>query len=126
MRACVTLQHRTGSLVGVLRRAQGWCHSAICEEYRRFSHPKERMLDQQFIELFDLSAFVIDLVYAPAWLPHVVRYGLEPDPYKRGVIPEPATRCVSRPRRFPSEESSAQAEDAGESVLRKSSTPAAM
>lgn len=45
-------QHRTGCLVGVLRRLQTWSLTAIFEEYRRFSHPKSRQMDLQFIEAF--------------------------------------------------------------------------
>jgi tyrosine-protein phosphatase SIW14 len=43
------------------------CRS-ICDEYRRFSHPKSRTLDQQFIELFDVSKVHIDKRHRPEWL----------------------------------------------------------
>lgn len=46
-------QHRTGCLVGCLRKAQQWSHAAIFDEYRRYSAPKSRSIDQQYIEAFD-------------------------------------------------------------------------
>lgn len=56
--SCV--QHRTGCLIGVLRRLQTWSLTAIFDEYRRYSHPKSRQMDLQFIEAFkglDLVSF---------------------------------------------------------------------
>lgn len=47
-------QHRTGCLVGCLRKVQQWSLTAIFDEYRRYSFPKSRSMDQQFIEAFDL------------------------------------------------------------------------
>ncbi|EFJ30403.1 hypothetical protein SELMODRAFT_267170 [Selaginella moellendorffii] len=49
--------HRTGCLVGCLRKLQRWSLTAIFDEYRRFAGTKVRMLDQQFMELFDVSSF---------------------------------------------------------------------
>lgn len=46
-------QHRTGCLVGCLRKVCGWSLTYIFDEYRRFAGSKVRILDQQFIELFD-------------------------------------------------------------------------
>lgn len=40
-------QHRTGCLVGSLRKVQKWAFSSIFDEYIRFSAPKPRMMDQQ-------------------------------------------------------------------------------
>ncbi|KAI9598861.1 tyrosine phosphatase family-domain-containing protein [Syncephalis fuscata] len=50
---CNKGKHRTGCLVGCLRKLQHWSHTAIFDEYRRYAHPKARSMDQQFIELFD-------------------------------------------------------------------------
>ncbi|KAJ3324677.1 hypothetical protein HDU76_013360 [Blyttiomyces sp. JEL0837] len=58
-------KHRTGCLVGCLRKLQHWSFTSIFEEYRRFSHPKSRSMDQQFIELFEIRNVIAD----PAWLP---------------------------------------------------------
>lgn len=65
---CNKGKHRTGCLIGCLRKIQHWSHIAICEEYRRFAHPKARALDQQFIELFDVSQVKYDRRYPPRWL----------------------------------------------------------
>lgn len=50
---CNRGKHRTGCLVGVLRRLQGWSLTIIFDEYRKFAAPKERPMDQQFIELYN-------------------------------------------------------------------------
>ncbi|KAL4165146.1 hypothetical protein KRP22_003877 [Phytophthora ramorum] len=49
---CNKGKHRTGCLVGSLRKVQRWAFSSIFDEYIRFSAPKPRTMDQQFIELF--------------------------------------------------------------------------
>eukprot|EP00252_Welwitschia_mirabilis_P024201 TRINITY_DN7087_c0_g1_i1.p1 TRINITY_DN7087_c0_g1~~TRINITY_DN7087_c0_g1_i1.p1 ORF type:complete len:188 (+),score=25.71 TRINITY_DN7087_c0_g1_i1:417-980(+) len=54
---CKRGKHRTGCLVGCLRRVQNWCLSSIFDEYQRFAGLKSRVSDQQFIELFDVSKF---------------------------------------------------------------------
>ncbi|CAO1633189.1 unnamed protein product [Jaminaea pallidilutea] len=50
---CNKGKHRTGCLIGCLRRLQRWSLTTIFDEYRRFSAPKSRSMDQEFIELFD-------------------------------------------------------------------------
>lgn len=52
---CNKGKHRTGCMVGVLRRALGWSLASIFDEYRLFSAPKERFMDQQFIELWQMT-----------------------------------------------------------------------
>ncbi|KAJ3080338.1 hypothetical protein HK102_003127 [Quaeritorhiza haematococci] len=65
---CNKGKHRTGCLVGCLRKLQHWSHTSIFDEYRRFSHPKSRSMDQQFIELFDASKVVWPPPeYLPNW-----------------------------------------------------------
>mmetsp|Transcript_32627 Transcript_32627/g.103978 ORF Transcript_32627/g.103978 Transcript_32627/m.103978 type:complete len:295 (-) Transcript_32627:31-915(-) len=49
---CNKGKHRTGCLVGCLRKCLHWSLTSIFDEYRRFAGTKVRMLDQQFIELF--------------------------------------------------------------------------
>ena len=73
-------KHRTGCLVGCLRKVQvfsvpsahthcqNWSHASICNEYQRFAQPKARALDQQFIELFDISAVRVCPSHQPPWL----------------------------------------------------------
>lgn len=50
-------QHRTGCLVGCLRRLQRWCLSSILDEYQSFAGAKARVSDQNFISTFDISGF---------------------------------------------------------------------
>lgn len=50
---CNRGKHRTGCLVGVIRRLQNWSKTLIFDEYRKFAAPKERPMDLQFIELYD-------------------------------------------------------------------------
>ncbi|BGO98356.1 Inositol phosphatase SIW14 [Rhodotorula toruloides] len=67
---CNKGKHRTGCVVGCLRRLQTWSLTSIFEEYRRFSHPKSRALDLQFIEAFGGLQKVwntIDRDHLPAW-----------------------------------------------------------
>ncbi|KAF8935654.1 Tyrosine-protein phosphatase dsp1 [Dissophora ornata] len=66
---CNKGKHRTGCLIGCLRKLQQWSHTSIFDEYRRFSHPKSRSMDQQFIELFDSREAwkVIDPKWIPEW-----------------------------------------------------------
>ncbi|KAL2622509.1 hypothetical protein R1flu_002714 [Riccia fluitans] len=54
---CNKGKHRTGCLVGCLRKVQNWSLTSIFDEYRRFAGKKVRILDQQFMELFDVSSF---------------------------------------------------------------------
>ncbi|GAB4825206.1 Tyrosine-protein phosphatase dsp1 [Ancistrocladus abbreviatus] len=54
---CNRGKHRTGCLVGCLRKLQKWCLSSIFDEYQRFAAAKARLSDQRFIELFDISSF---------------------------------------------------------------------
>ncbi|KAG0151843.1 hypothetical protein CROQUDRAFT_36019 [Cronartium quercuum f. sp. fusiforme G11] len=67
---CNKGKHRTGCLVGCLRKLQHWSSTAIFDEYRRYAFPKSRNMDQQFIELFDLAPVwdEIDPDFAPQWL----------------------------------------------------------
>ncbi|CEG63236.1 hypothetical protein CU097_015597 [Rhizopus azygosporus] len=66
---CNKGKHRTGCLVGCLRKLQNWSHTSIFDEYRRFSHPKSRSMDQQFIELYDPNQVwpLVDRRYLPNW-----------------------------------------------------------
>lgn len=83
---CNKGKHRTGCVVGCLRRLQTWSLTSIFEEYRRFSHPKSRALDLQFIEAFGGLQKVwttIDRDNLPAWAT------LDPPPL-RAAPPPPA------------------------------------
>jgi tyrosine-protein phosphatase SIW14 len=50
-------QHRTGCVVGCLRKLQKWCLSSVFDEYLHFAAAKARSTDQRFMELFDASSF---------------------------------------------------------------------
>ncbi|KZV32827.1 hypothetical protein F511_20928 [Dorcoceras hygrometricum] len=54
---CKRGKHRTGCLVGCLRKLQRWCLTSVFDEYQRFAAAKSRVLDQRFMELFDVSDF---------------------------------------------------------------------
>ncbi|KAJ1956586.1 tyrosine-protein phosphatase siw14 [Linderina pennispora] len=66
---CNKGKHRTGCLVGCLRKLQEWSNTSIFDEYRRFSAPKSRSMDQQFIELFDIQPVLdqVDKENVPDW-----------------------------------------------------------
>eukprot|EP01117_Protostelium_nocturnum_P010444 TRINITY_DN3759_c0_g1_i1.p1 TRINITY_DN3759_c0_g1~~TRINITY_DN3759_c0_g1_i1.p1 ORF type:complete len:199 (-),score=63.50 TRINITY_DN3759_c0_g1_i1:226-822(-) len=66
---CNKGKHRTGCLVGCLRKVQKWSLTYIFDEYRRFAGTKVRILDQQFIELFNLK-IPYNPEFAPNWLEH--------------------------------------------------------
>ncbi|GLT36426.1 hypothetical protein SLA2020_108020 [Shorea laevis] len=51
---CKSGKHRTGCLVGCLRKFQNWCLSSVFEEYQRFAGVKSRATDMRFIETFDI------------------------------------------------------------------------
>ncbi|XP_051125633.1 tyrosine-protein phosphatase DSP1-like [Andrographis paniculata] len=52
---CKRGKHRTGCLVGCLRKWQNWCLASIFDEYQRFAGDKARVSDQRFLEVFDIS-----------------------------------------------------------------------
>ena len=64
---CNKGKHRTGCLVGCIRKLQHWSLTSIFDEYRRSSAPKSRSMDQQFIELFDASLVKVDPQHLPPW-----------------------------------------------------------
>ncbi|KAL6346446.1 hypothetical protein AAG906_033242 [Vitis piasezkii] len=51
---CKRGKHRTGCLVGCLRKLQNWCLSSVVEEYQRFAGAKSRINDMKFIETYDI------------------------------------------------------------------------
>ncbi|KAJ8659356.1 hypothetical protein O0I10_005071 [Lichtheimia ornata] len=61
---CTSGIHESGTLVGCLRKLEGWNFSSIITEYRAYAGTKARYVNEQFIELFDL-----DLVTLPPNLP---------------------------------------------------------
>ncbi|XP_068668901.1 inositol diphosphatase DSP1 [Aristolochia californica] len=55
---CNRGKHRTGCLVGCLRKLQRWCLSSVFDEYQRFAAAKARVSDQRFMERFDVSSLM--------------------------------------------------------------------
>lgn len=53
---CKRGKHRTGCVVGCLRKLQRWCLTSIFDEYQRFAAAKTRVSDLRFMELFDISS----------------------------------------------------------------------
>ena len=62
---CHLGRHRTGTIVGCLRKLQRWSLTSIFEEYRRYAGSKVRLLNEQFIELFDTD---LVRIRNPCWL----------------------------------------------------------
>ncbi|KAL9682331.1 hypothetical protein QQ045_014127 [Rhodiola kirilowii] len=53
---CKRGKHRTGCVVGCLRKLQRWCLTSVFDEYQRFAAAKARVSDQRFMELFDVAS----------------------------------------------------------------------
>ncbi|KAE8225392.1 hypothetical protein CF319_g1844 [Tilletia indica] len=64
---CNKGKYRVGCLVGCIRRLQGWSHTSIFEEFARFAGTN-KIADQEFIEVFNLSTVFIDPETKPDWL----------------------------------------------------------
>lgn len=66
---CGMGRHRTGTVIGCLRRLQGWNLASISEEYRRFVGAKGgRVLIELHIEAFNTATVKPDMSKVPAWL----------------------------------------------------------
>lgn len=66
---CGMGRHRTGTVIGCLRRLQGWNLASVSEEYRRFTGARGgRIHVELLIENFDISSVEIDPSKAPEWL----------------------------------------------------------
>ncbi|BEI80662.1 hypothetical protein CcaverHIS002_0111910 [Cutaneotrichosporon cavernicola] len=91
---CNKGKHRTGCLIGCIRRLQSWSMTSIFDEYRRFSAPKSRAVDQQFIDLFDLG---------PVWEEVMSQAG-------GGLANLPAWRMLTLPLRLAAKRSEVERE----------------
>ncbi|KAK6454580.1 protein tyrosine/serine phosphatase [Scheffersomyces xylosifermentans] len=66
---CGMGRHRTGTVIGCLRRLQGWNLASVSEEYRRFTGARGgRIMVELLIESFDIDSIEIDPAKAPDWL----------------------------------------------------------
>ncbi|GMF05726.1 unnamed protein product [[Candida] boidinii] len=62
-------RHRTGTVIGCLRKLQGWNLASVSEEYRRFTGIRGgRILVELLIEAFDVNSIKVDKNIAPDWL----------------------------------------------------------
>ncbi|MCD7449181.1 Tyrosine-protein phosphatase dsp3 [Datura stramonium] len=52
---CKRGKHRTGCVVGCLRKLQDWCLSSVVEEYKQFAGSKWRETDLSYLESYDVS-----------------------------------------------------------------------
>ncbi|KAF3991607.1 hypothetical protein FT663_01466 [Candidozyma haemuli var. vulneris] len=67
---CGMGRHRTGAVIGCLRRLQGWNLASVSEEYRRFAGARGgRILVELLIESFDVSTVEVE----PSKLPDFLR-----------------------------------------------------
>mmetsp|Transcript_18198 Transcript_18198/g.35752 ORF Transcript_18198/g.35752 Transcript_18198/m.35752 type:complete len:245 (+) Transcript_18198:161-895(+) len=66
---CDKGKHRTGTLVGCLRKLQGYALSGIFQEYLRFCKQSVRLLDHQLIEFFTMEFTPEECMFLPSWLP---------------------------------------------------------
>mmetsp|Transcript_6805 Transcript_6805/g.8643 ORF Transcript_6805/g.8643 Transcript_6805/m.8643 type:complete len:197 (-) Transcript_6805:283-873(-) len=66
---CGMGRHRTGTVIGCLRRLQGWNLASVSEEYRRFTGSRGgRIMVELLIESFDINSVQIDPTKVPDWL----------------------------------------------------------
>jgi len=63
---CNLGKHRTGTVIGCLRKLQKWNLASIFGEYRRFAGNKVHLLNEQFIELFDTDLLALPADH-PSW-----------------------------------------------------------
>ena len=65
---CAQGSHRTGIVVGCLRKLQRWNLVSIFEEYRRYGGSKTLSHNEQFIELFDTDLVSTQKGATVAWM----------------------------------------------------------
>jgi tyrosine-protein phosphatase SIW14 len=68
---CNKGKHRTGTVIGCLRKLQLWTLTSIFDEYWKFAGIKARAIDQQYIELYMPARSVIEHQRLPDWLAHL-------------------------------------------------------
>lgn len=68
---CNLGRHRTGTVIGCLRRLQLWSLSSIVDEFRRYTGQKQSAIHEQFIELFDTE--LVEMPKDASKLPFKIR-----------------------------------------------------
>lgn len=53
-------KHRTGCVVGVIRKVSGWNMQKVLDEYRTYAEPKIRECDVEYISAFKAAALQAD------------------------------------------------------------------
>ncbi|CEH17169.1 protein tyrosine phosphatase [Ceraceosorus bombacis] len=62
---CNKGKYRVGVFAALVRKLQGWTLTSIYAEYERFAGQK--ITDEEFIDLFELSSIRCDPAYKPSW-----------------------------------------------------------
>ena len=71
-RADTTVQHRTGCVVGIVRKLSGWDLGNIITEYKSYAAPKVRECDIEYITGFELAH--ISNLFRSDWPFRTVRF----------------------------------------------------
>jgi tyrosine-protein phosphatase SIW14 len=58
-------KHRTGCVVGVVRKVAGWDAESVVAEYKSYAEPKAREVDVTYLDDFQVSSLVISNANAP-------------------------------------------------------------
>ncbi|KAM0220629.1 hypothetical protein ACHAQI_000087 [Fusarium lateritium] len=58
-------KHRTGCVVGVVRKVAGWDAESVVAEYKTYAEPKAREVDVTYLDDFQVSSLVISNGNAP-------------------------------------------------------------
>jgi tyrosine-protein phosphatase SIW14 len=58
-------KHRTGCVVGVVRKVAGWDAESVVAEYKSYAEPKAREVDVTYLDDFQVSSLVISNTNAP-------------------------------------------------------------
>ncbi|PLW18927.1 hypothetical protein PCANC_11577 [Puccinia coronata f. sp. avenae] len=64
--------HRTGTVVGCLRKLQGWNLASIFEEYRRYAGAQHHIMNEQFIEFYNVNRLTQQLTADDAHQDHLL------------------------------------------------------
>jgi tyrosine-protein phosphatase SIW14 len=80
--------NETGTVVGCLRRLQGWNLTSIIDEYRRFSGSKGKNVNELFIEMFDVTRISLPSSgNLPSWFLNNLGYSeKEKEMLERGIM----------------------------------------
>ncbi|SPJ75588.1 related to tyrosine-protein phosphatase SIW14 [Fusarium torulosum] len=58
-------KHRTGCVVGVVRKVAGWDAESVVAEYKSYAEPKAREVDVTYLDDFQVSSLVISNTNTP-------------------------------------------------------------